>query len=50
VGFTKDGLPVGLQIIGPPQSEARVLAAAALMEEQFGLAKLVPMTPRTPAA
>jgi amidase len=50
VGFTKDGLPVGLQIIGPPQSEARVLAAAALMEEQLGLAKLVPMTPRTPAA
>ena len=47
-GFTKDGLPVGLQIIGPPQSEARVLAAAALIEEELGLAKLVPISPKAP--
>jgi amidase len=47
-GFTKDGLPVGLQIIGPPGSEARVLAAAALMEEQSGLAAQVPIAPKTP--
>jgi len=47
-GFTKGGLPVGLQIIGPPQAEARVLAAAALMEEEMGLAKLVPISPKAP--
>ena len=49
-GFTKDGLPVGLQIIGPPGSEARVLAAAALMEEELGLSKRVPIMPKTPGS
>lgn len=49
-GFTEDGLPVGLQIIGPPQSEARVLAAAALMEAEMGLAGRVPILPKTPDA
>jgi len=28
-GFTADGLPVGLQIIGPPRADTAVLAAAA---------------------
>ncbi len=49
-GFTKDGLPVGLQIIGPPGAEAHVLAAAALMEEEMGLAGRVPLDPITPGA
>ncbi|MFG2044942.1 amidase [Dactylosporangium sp. NPDC048998] len=31
-GFTVDGLPVGLQIIGPPLADAAVLAAAAAFE------------------
>jgi Asp-tRNA(Asn)/Glu-tRNA(Gln) amidotransferase A subunit family amidase len=31
-GFTADGLPVGLQIIGPPRADAAVLAAAAAYE------------------
>jgi amidase len=48
-GFTRDGLPVGLQIIGPPHSEARVLAAAALLEEELDLAPSVPIAPKTPA-
>ena len=47
-GFTKDGLPVGLQIVGPPGAEARALAAAALMEEQMGLSGHVPIAPKSP--
>ncbi len=27
-GFTSDGLPVGLQVVGPRRSDATVLAAA----------------------
>ena len=32
VGFTEAGLPVGLQILGPPRGEAAVLRAAAAIE------------------
>ena len=28
VGFDDDGLPVGVQLTGPPRTEGRVLAAA----------------------
>jgi amidase len=45
-GFSKEGLPIGLQIVGPPQSEARLLAAGALLEEMLGLAEQVPIEPR----
>jgi Asp-tRNA(Asn)/Glu-tRNA(Gln) amidotransferase A subunit family amidase len=31
-GFTKDGLPVGMQIIGPQYADAAVIAAAAAFE------------------
>jgi Asp-tRNA(Asn)/Glu-tRNA(Gln) amidotransferase A subunit family amidase len=31
-GFTADGLPVGLQIIGPPRADTAVLAAAAAFQ------------------
>jgi aspartyl-tRNA(Asn)/glutamyl-tRNA(Gln) amidotransferase subunit A len=31
-GFTADGLPAGLQIIGPPRDDAAVIAAAAAYE------------------
>ena len=31
-GFTATGLPVGLQMIGPPRGEAPLLSAAALFE------------------
>jgi amidase len=44
-GFTRDGLPVGLQIIGPTQGDAAVLAAAALLEQEFGIASRVPIDP-----
>jgi amidase len=44
-GFTASGLPVGLQIIGPPRGEARLLAQAAMLEDLLGLAAQVPMEP-----
>lgn len=45
-GFTRDGLPVGLQLVGPPRGEAKLLAAAALLEAQLGLAGVTPIDPR----
>jgi amidase len=45
-GFTRDGLPVGLQIVGPPRGEARLLAQAAMLEDLLGLAGRVPIEPR----
>ena len=35
-GFTKSGLPVGLQLIGPPRGEAKVLAVARAIELAIG--------------
>ena len=45
-GLTAEGLPVGLQIVGPPRGEAQILAAAALLEQQTDLAGLLPIDPR----
>ncbi|MEQ8711055.1 MAG: amidase family protein [Rhodospirillales bacterium] len=44
-GFTDDGLPVGLQIIGPMHGDGRVLAAAAILDDLTGFSKLLPVTP-----
>ena len=44
-GFTKDGLPVGLQIIGPSHADAAVIAAASLLEQAFGIAARLPVDP-----
>ena len=35
-GLTKDGLPVGLQLVGPPHGDADLLGAAALAEQALG--------------
>jgi amidase len=32
-GLTKEGLPVGLQLVGPPHGDAVLLGAAALVEQ-----------------
>jgi amidase len=45
-GFTKENLPVGIQIIAGPRAEARLLPAARLLESMLGLAALVPIDPR----
>lgn len=36
-GFTQDGMPVGLQIVGPPNGDAMVLAGAQLLEDVLDL-------------
>ncbi len=41
-GFTAAGLPVGLQLVGPPRSEAMLFSTAAYIE------KLLDVTPKTP--
>jgi amidase len=41
-GFTRDGLPIGLQIIGPPRHEADVLRAAAAFEAAQPWAHRIP--------
>jgi amidase len=45
-GFTAAGLPVGLQIAGPPHGEAAVLKAASMLESVLDLSKLIPIDPR----
>ena len=45
-GFTQAGLPVGLQIVGPPNADARVLAGARLLETILGLQTNKLVTPR----
>ena len=43
-GFTDNGLPVGLQLIGPPRGEATLLQSALFIEDALGL----PSTPIDP--
>ena len=45
-GFTRTGLPVGLQIVGPWAREDAVLSAAALFEQASGLAVQLPLDPQ----
>jgi amidase len=45
-GFTADGLPVGLQLVGPPRGEAALLRAAQAVETVLDVARGVPLDPR----
>jgi amidase len=45
-GFTVSGLPVGLQMIGPSNGEARLLASACHLESVLGLDTVTPIFPR----
>lgn len=44
-GFTKSGLPVGLQIVARPRGEAELLAFSAILEADLGLAARLPIDP-----
>ncbi|MBT7943895.1 MAG: amidase, partial [Alphaproteobacteria bacterium] len=45
-GFTRTGLPVGLQLVGPPRGEASLLAAAHLFEDLMGISQTLPIDPK----
>ena len=45
-GFTKSGLPVGLQMIGPSNGDAGLLASASHLESVLGLDTVAPIMPR----
>ena len=45
-GFTKERLPVGIQIAAPCRGEGRLLAAAKLLEDVLGLGQITPIDPR----
>ncbi len=49
-GLSEEGLPVGVQLIGPPRSEARLLAIAAQFERQVGISDQLPIGPAENAA
>ncbi len=45
-GFTEEGLPVGIQIVGRPRGEAALLRAAQGLESILGVAGRLPIDPR----
>ena len=47
-GFTEAGLPVGVQVVGPPRGDAQVIAGAKVLEDILGLRGTTPIDPRTP--
>jgi amidase len=47
-GFTAAGLPVGLQVVGPPRGEAKLLAGAKVLEDILGVRGTTPIDPRPP--
>jgi amidase len=47
-GFTATGLPIGLQMVAPPRSDARLLAGAKMLEDILGVRGTTPIDPRPP--
>ncbi len=47
-GLTAAGLPVGVQIVGPPRAEAAVLAAAHRLDGVTGFSRRLPVEPSEP--
>jgi aspartyl-tRNA(Asn)/glutamyl-tRNA(Gln) amidotransferase subunit A len=37
-GFSNEGMPIGLQLVSPPQQEDSLLQAGAALEDAFGIA------------
>lgn len=46
-GYTKEGLPVGLQLVGPPNRESQLLAAACAFEAGHSFWDAVPRDPQS---
>jgi aspartyl-tRNA(Asn)/glutamyl-tRNA(Gln) amidotransferase subunit A len=49
-GISDEGLPTGVQIAGPPDSEERVLILGCQLERALGLMDKLGIEPRHPAA
>jgi amidase len=49
VGLTRDGRPVGLQLLGRPRGDHDLLAAAQLLEQDLGWAARLPRLPQQAA-
>ena len=49
-GFNEDGLPAGLQIVGPMQADGRVLRAGAAYQDAFSTLDRWPQAGRSGAA
>lgn len=45
-GFTDDGRPVGIQLVGAPRGDAELLSAAAAVDEILGVSSAVPIDPK----
>jgi amidase len=45
-GFTSEGLPVGIQIMGKPRGEGELLLAAKQFESAIGISAQLPITPQ----
>jgi amidase len=45
-GFTKTGLPIGLQMVAAPRAEGALLAGARVLEDILGLRGTTPIDPR----
>jgi len=45
-GFTRDGLPVGLQLIGRPHGDFALLSSAHLLEQELRIVGQLPIEPR----
>lgn len=45
-GFTREGMPVGLQVIAAPNADGDVLAGAKLLEDILGLNTGIPVEPK----
>jgi amidase len=44
-GFTREKLPVGIQLVAPPRGEASLLAGAKLLEDILALGRITPLDP-----
>ncbi|MEZ5832520.1 MAG: amidase family protein [Dongiaceae bacterium] len=45
-GFTDDGRPVGIQLVGSPRGDAELLSAGAAVEDILGVNDAVPIDPK----
>ena len=45
-GFSADGRPMGMMVVGRPKDEGRLLSHAALFEDLLGQRDQVPIDPR----